>query len=52
MIVGVRRSDGTFDTTPEPDTPIAAGDVLIAMGTQNELRALEEIFAPRQAIAG
>jgi len=52
LIVGVRRSDGTFDTTPEPDTPIAAGDVLIAMGTQNELRALEEIFAPRQAVAG
>jgi voltage-gated potassium channel len=52
LIVGVRRSDGTFDTTPEPDTPIAAGDVLIAMGTQNELRALEEIFAPRQALAG
>ena len=52
LIVGVRRPDGSFDTTPEPDTPIAAGDVLIAMGTQNELRALEELFAPREAVAG
>jgi hypothetical protein len=27
------------------------GDVLIAAGTEEELRALEDLFAPRKAVA-
>ena len=39
-------------TTPTPEAMIDVGDVLIAAGTTDELRALEEIFAPRETLAG
>jgi len=52
LIVALRKRDGTFDTTPTPEAVLDVGDVLIAAGTEQELRALESIFAPRQAIAG
>ena len=52
LVVGLRRPDGGYDVTPDPDTALTAGDVLIAMGTETELRALEEMFAPREAVAG
>ena len=51
MIVALRKRDGTFDTTPEPDATLDVGDVLIAVGTPEELRPLEELFAPREAVA-
>ena len=50
LIIGLRKSDGTFDTTPNPDAVLKTGDVLIAVGTAQELEALEEIFAPREAV--
>jgi voltage-gated potassium channel len=52
LIVALRKRDGTFDTTPDPDALLDVGDVMIAMGTERELRALEELFAPSQAVAG
>ena len=52
LIVSLRKADGSFDTTPEPDTPIAAGDVLIGVGSPDEIRALEDLFAPRETVAG
>jgi len=51
MIVALRKRDGTFDTTPTPDATLDAGDVMIAAGTPEELRLLEELFAPTEAIA-
>jgi voltage-gated potassium channel len=51
LIVALRKMDGTFDTTPDPDAVLEAGDVMIAMGTESELRLLEELFAPREAVA-
>jgi voltage-gated potassium channel len=51
MIVALRKSDGTFDTTPTPDVALDVGDVMIAAGTPDELRRLEEMFAPREAVA-
>jgi voltage-gated potassium channel len=51
LVVALRKHDGTFDTTPTPDATLAAGDVLIAAGTPDELRALEDLFAPRKAFA-
>ena len=38
IIVALRKRDGTFDTTPEPDAPIEAGDVLVGVGTPEELQ--------------
>jgi voltage-gated potassium channel len=52
LVVGLRKTDGTFDTTPDPDSRLEEGDVLIAVGTESELRALEELFAPRETVAG
>ncbi len=52
LVVALRKRDGTFDTTPDPDAPLEVGDVLIAVGTESELRALEELFAPHEALAG
>jgi voltage-gated potassium channel len=52
MIVAVRKRDGTFDTTPEPEALIEPGDVLIGVGTSSELARLEEMFAPQEAVAG
>ncbi len=51
MIVALRKVDGTFDTTPTPDAALEAGDVMIAAGTPEELRRLEELFAPAESVA-
>jgi voltage-gated potassium channel len=52
LIIALRKRDGSFDTTPSPDTVLEAGDVMIAVGTDAELVALEELFGPRERIAG
>ena len=52
IVIALRKADGSFDTTPEPDTPIGVGDVLIGVGSPNEIRALEDLFAPRETVAG
>jgi voltage-gated potassium channel len=52
VIVALRRKDGTFDTTPDPDEVLETGDVMIAAGSSDELRKLEELFAPRETVAG
>jgi voltage-gated potassium channel len=51
LIVALRKRDGTFDTTPTPEAMLEVGDVLIAAGTEEELRALERLFAPRETVA-
>ena len=51
LIVALRKRDGTFDTTPTPEAVVEVGDVLIAAGTEEELRALEDLFAPRETVA-
>jgi voltage-gated potassium channel len=51
VVIAVRRPDGRFDTTPSPDSRLEAGDILIAVGTADELRRLEELFAPAEAVA-
>jgi voltage-gated potassium channel len=45
LIVALRKRDGTFDTTPTPEATLEVGDVLIAAGTEEELRGLEALFA-------
>ena len=52
LIVAIRKPDGSFDTTPSPDAALETGDVMIAVGTGAELKALEEMFKPREAVAG
>ena len=45
IIVALRKKDGTFDTTPEPEVLVEAGDVIVGVGTSDELRRLEDLFA-------
>ncbi|MGZ4354262.1 MAG: potassium channel family protein [Gaiellaceae bacterium] len=52
IVVALRKRDGTFDTTPEPEAVVDAGDVLVGVGTTEELRRLEDLFAPRESVAG
>jgi voltage-gated potassium channel len=52
IIVALRRRDGTFDTTPEPDTAIEPGDVIVGVGTTEELQLLEDLFARGEPLAG
>jgi voltage-gated potassium channel len=47
VVIAVRKTGGRFEITPDPDERIEAGDVVIAIGTEPELRALEDMFAPR-----
>jgi voltage-gated potassium channel len=51
VIVALRRRDGTFDTTPDPDTIIEPGDVIVGVGTTDELRRLEDLFGGSAAAA-
>ena len=50
IIVALRKRDGTFDTTPEPDAVIEVGDVIVGVGTTEELQRLEDLFARRMAV--
>jgi len=52
VIVAVRQRDGHFETTPDPDLPLEAGDVMIAAGTDEELGALDDLFKSAEAVAG
>jgi voltage-gated potassium channel len=52
IIIALRKGDGTFDATPSPDEAIEPGDVLIGVGTADEIRKLETLFAPGEAVAG
>ena len=51
LVIAVRRRDGSFDATPSPDVALDAGDVIIAVGNDEELAALEGHFAPRETVA-
>ena len=50
IIVAVRRTDGGLEPQPAPETVIAAGDMLVAIGRPDAIGALEAQFQP--AVAG
>lgn len=45
FIIAHKPRDGEFNTKPGPDVRFAEGDVLIGIGTADEIRALEDLFA-------
>lgn len=45
LVLALRNADGTFRTNPPPDTLICAGQVIIAIGTDEELQALVSFVA-------
>lgn len=52
LVIALRKADGTFDVTPGSTAVFDEGDVLIGVGTTDELRQLEELFTPREAGVG
>jgi voltage-gated potassium channel len=46
LILAIRRTDGTLIGGPTADTPLMAGDLLICMGTAEQLRQLNQILGP------
>ena len=40
LVLALRDADGVFQTNPGPDAQVSAGQVIIAIGTQDELDAL------------
>jgi voltage-gated potassium channel len=48
-IVGLRQAGGGFVPQPAPETVLAAGDVIMAMGTPRTMDRLETLFAPAHA---
>jgi voltage-gated potassium channel len=42
LVLALRDEDGTFHTNPPPDMQIRSGQVIIAIGTQEELDTLDE----------
>ena len=47
MVLAIRQADGSFLTNPEPDTDLAGGAVLIAVGTEEQLDELRSIAGQR-----
>lgn len=43
LVLALRAEDGTFTTNPPPETEIAPGHILIAIGTPGQLCSLEEL---------
>ena len=43
LVLALRDEDGTFTNNPAPETVIRAGQVIIAIGTPDDLDTLEEL---------
>jgi voltage-gated potassium channel len=46
LVLAIRRADGTLIGGPTADTILMAGDLLIGMGTDEQLRKLNQILVP------
>ena len=46
LVLALRNPDGTLLTHPDPDTEFVAGQILIAIGTDDHLRSLAGAAAP------
>lgn len=46
LVLAIRRTDGTLIGGPTADTELMAGDVLICMGTAEQLRQINQILGP------
>lgn len=52
IVVAVRKRDGSLLPSPGPDIVLEVGDVLIGVGSQEQIGRLEALFAPREAVVG
>jgi voltage-gated potassium channel len=49
-IVAIRRSGGELEFRPAKDTRLDVGDVIVGIGSPDEIRRLERMFEPREAV--
>lgn len=50
-VIAHRRGGQEFDTRPDPDLRLEEGHILIGVGAPDAVRALEELFSSRGAVA-
>ena len=50
MVLAIRTSVGTFDTTPSAQDRIHSGDTLIALGTRDQITRLEALMRGEEPI--
>jgi voltage-gated potassium channel len=50
-IVAIRKPDGTLEVRPSKETRIEVGDIVLGLGTPEEVSKLEGLFEPRGAVA-
>jgi len=48
LVIALRKADGSFDPTPDSDALLEERDVLIGVGTTEEMAKLEALFVPRE----
>lgn len=46
LVIALRKADGAFDPTPDSGAVLEEGDVLIGVGTTEEMAKLEALFEP------
>jgi voltage-gated potassium channel len=48
MILATRSKEGTFDTTPSANDRLHAGDILIVLGTREQITRLEHLMRGKE----
>jgi voltage-gated potassium channel len=51
-IIAVQKCGGQLETRPSKDLVLEPGDVLVGVGTAEEIRALEDMFESRESVGG
>lgn len=51
-VVAVRRANGELVASPGADLALSAGDVVVAVGSPEQIGGLEDVFAPREPVVG
>ena len=51
-IVAVRKHEGRLEVRPTKDTLLEEADVIVGVGSPEEIRKLEQMFEPREVVAG
>jgi voltage-gated potassium channel len=49
-IVAIRKRGGELEVRPTKGTLLEEGDVIVGIGAPDEIRKLEQMFAPREAV--
>jgi voltage-gated potassium channel len=50
-ILAIRKGDGGLETRPSKESLLENGDVIVGVGSSDEIRKLEKMFEPREALA-